>query len=280
MDGGQIVFSHSTPSLTGWPTSTGIYVTKNTRQSLEDYLAAYPETESTSSISVRQSDLDDSSLTPLDGAEISRLDLFDTQTDHAFDNVNDLAWVHSMNWQPSGMENELMKIGDNSLEQLARMPGVQTKLVDFSATFASITDIQPIERFKTLNHIRLDNCPIENVRFDLQMPGITDAIIHDCPITDSDLKQIVAAMPNLAVLQLRGTRITNEGLKELVALKKLCNLDLSNTEVTDEGLRHLKDVPALRWLFLQESKVSEAASAAFAKEQDVDVDWDNERPKK
>lgn len=43
----------------------------------------------------------------------------------------------------------------------------------------------------------------------------------------------------LAVLDLSATKVTDAGLKELIAFKKLTTLDLGFTSVTDTGMKEL-----------------------------------------
>src|SRR5215467_10631016 len=59
-------------------------------------------------------------------------------------------------------------------------------------------------------------------------------------VTDTDLDRL-AAVPNLAVLKLAHTRITDQGMRRLKPLQNIVSLDLTYAEqVTDEGLTALK----------------------------------------
>jgi hypothetical protein len=64
-------------------------------------------------------------------------------------------------------------------------------------------------------------------------------------ITDEGLKEL-AAFRSLTVLNLHGTKVTDAGLKELAGLKKLTMLELPAT--TDEALRKLRELGLLQTL--------------------------------
>jgi Leucine-rich repeat (LRR) protein len=77
-------------------------------------------------------------------------------------------------------------------------------------------------------------------------------------LTDADLKP-VAELTQVQVLKLDGaTKITDDGLKELVGLKKLQDLGLSSTQVTDAGLKQLAELKELQKLSLNSTKVTDA----------------------
>src|SRR5262249_22360996 len=58
-------------------------------------------------------------------------------------------------------------------------------------------------------------------------------------------------------VDLRGTKITDAGLKELKELKSLETLNLLNTMVTDAGLKELKELKSLQTLGLRDTKVTD-----------------------
>jgi hypothetical protein len=59
-------------------------------------------------------------------------------------------------------------------------------------------------------------------------------------ITDNGLKE-VAALKNLEELYIGGNKITDEGLKQLVGLKQLKILNVHNTKVTSDGIMALQE---------------------------------------
>src|SRR4051794_11983292 len=58
-------------------------------------------------------------------------------------------------------------------------------------------------------------------------------------------------------VNLSSSKVTNEGLKELAALRNLTTLDLSNTKITDEGLKELVPLKNLTVLSLYLTKVTD-----------------------
>jgi len=74
---------------------------------------------------------------------------------------------------------------------------------------------------------------------------------------DADLR-LLAALPNVINIDLSNTKITNDGLKHLIGMKKLRVLRLRNTLVTIEGLLHLKNLPQLSTLDMTGTKLKES----------------------
>ena len=55
------------------------------------------------------------------------------------------------------------------------------------------------------------------------------------------------AFPNLRILQLDNTSVTDAGLKSVAGLTRLVDLRLSHTQITDAGLKHIRGTgPALQ----------------------------------
>jgi outer membrane lipoprotein-sorting protein len=76
-------------------------------------------------------------------------------------------------------------------------------------------------------------------------------------LTDVGLKHYLAAVEPPTTLNLRGTRVTDAGLKELAGLKTLKKLDLP-TQVTDAGLKELAGLKSLQLLNLEGTDVTDA----------------------
>jgi Leucine-rich repeat (LRR) protein len=81
-------------------------------------------------------------------------------------------------------------------------------------------------------------------------------------VTDADLENL-SVLPELQALSLHGTKISNEGMTHLTALKNLKDLDLSNTNITDEGLKILAGIPSLEKLHLHATAVSNKGLQEF-----------------
>jgi hypothetical protein len=78
-------------------------------------------------------------------------------------------------------------------------------------------------------------------------PGFDDAVLTR-----------VEELPQLEMLDLSNTAVTDAGLKHLESLARLGYLDLAGTQVSDAGLEHLKGLRELRRLWLSHAKVSDA----------------------
>ncbi len=79
-------------------------------------------------------------------------------------------------------------------------------------------------------------------------------------VDDVTLSEI-AKREGLVMLSVRGTRITDAGLRHLDGLKELSRLNLTDTSITDEGLRHLEAMNSLRKLNLEGTRVTWAGVA-------------------
>ncbi|MGB7159930.1 MAG: c-type cytochrome domain-containing protein, partial [Tepidisphaeraceae bacterium] len=82
-------------------------------------------------------------------------------------------------------------------------------------------------------------------------------------VTDEGLAAL-ASMPNLQRLRLERTGVTDDGMKHLSKLSKLNYLNLYGTPITDAGLKPLEALPALQQVYLWRTKVDADAAKAFA----------------
>jgi Leucine-rich repeat (LRR) protein len=86
---------------------------------------------------------------------------------------------------------------------------------------------------------------------DKNQPGIpvVRVSLRGPKVEDSALKEIVF-FPRFQSLELRRTGVQDAGLKALASLKHLQNLDLSETKITDSDLHHLASLKELQELSL------------------------------
>lgn len=87
--------------------------------------------------------------------------------------------------------------------------------------------------------------------------AVKDQVIHlDCSQSNLDdpLLALLKDLPNLTRLNLSGTAISAEGLKNLPAWAYLEQINLSSTQVGDEAADWLGRLPALRSIFLWNSR--------------------------
>jgi internalin A len=88
------------------------------------------------------------------------------------------------------------------------------------------------------------------------LPQLRVLSLKGSPVTDGGLKQL-RELTSLGELDLNFTRVTDQGLKELKGLTKLQDLYLGSTAVTDAGLKELKGLSALRLLNLFGTRVTD-----------------------
>ncbi len=85
-----------------------------------------------------------------------------------------------------------------------------------------------------------------------------NAYPNESSINGNKLNSRIRHFKALTSLSLWGTKVTDEGLKELKDLGKLTSLDLGNTQVTDVGLKELKELKGLHTLNLSGTQVTDA----------------------
>jgi hypothetical protein len=91
---------------------------------------------------------------------------------------------------------------------------------------------------------------------------IPGAFLGYYSLVDNDtLKRFATQRPDVQIISLRHTNISNDGLVHLATLQKLADLDLAETGIDDAGLVHLAAIKSLRRLNLTAAKVTEAGIA-------------------
>ena len=80
-------------------------------------------------------------------------------------------------------------------------------------------------------------------------------------LSDADLNELVRLLPQIRILLLKSTHITDAQLSTLNGLRELSVLRLSDTTITDAGLEHLTAIKHLRVLDLDNTRVTDAGLA-------------------
>lgn len=93
-------------------------------------------------------------------------------------------------------------------------------------------------------------------------PQIAVLDLGHTQITD-DAGALLAKLPHLTHLHLEGTAVGDAALAHLASLEYLEYLNLYGTGVTDHGLGHLQALPALRAVYLWQTDVTEEAADAL-----------------
>ena len=97
-------------------------------------------------------------------------------------------------------------------------------------------------------------------------PGrpVIEVDLRDSRATDEGLKDL-AGLKRLRTLVLWNTKVSDRGLKELAGLTELETLDLDETKVTDVGLQLLAEMPRLQRLDIRDTKSTVAGVADLRK---------------
>lgn len=101
-------------------------------------------------------------------------------------------------------------------------------------------------------------------------------------ITDDGLAQLVV-FPNLVRLHLENTSIGDNGLEHLQTLTRLTYLNIFDTQVSDVGLEHLKPLEKLDQIYLWKTQVTESVAEKLMADRPnlaVNLGWEYELKKK
>lgn len=91
-------------------------------------------------------------------------------------------------------------------------------------------------------------------------------------ITDKALRDTIRKIPTLRSIELSGTKITDEGVKSLIALKELSGINLSNTAITDNSIPNLCNLPSIHFMCLMDCpNLTGSTFGALAKLPSVDL---------
>lgn len=93
---------------------------------------------------------------------------------------------------------------------------------------------------------------------------VRSVVFTDIPISDAALVRL-QDLPDLEVLSLSGTQVTNSGMSHLTNLERLSYLFMNDTDITDQGLMTLADSVALRYISLDNTDVTAQAVEEFRK---------------
>src|SRR5882724_5587830 len=139
-------------------------------------------------------------------------------------------------------------ITDLGLKHLSTL----AKLTAIDLTQSPITDrgVRSLVALKQLESLTLVRLPItgDGLKELEPLAHLKHLNLRMCEsIEDVDLPS-VARLKSIEVLDLRGTGITDAGVKELSAMRRLQSLALGDTRVTGTSLGDLAELPQLRWL--------------------------------
>ena len=114
------------------------------------------------------------------------------------------------------------------------------------------------ESIKT--YIRIDS--LENLKSAAKFKSLE---LDSTDLIDARLEHLIRELPQLRLLNLACTKVTDAGLVHLEVLTKLQSLNLEYTRVTDVGLEHLKGLTRLQKLYLIGTNVTETGITSLRK---------------
>ncbi|MEX2120536.1 MAG: hypothetical protein WD847_13160 [Pirellulales bacterium] len=149
---------------------------------------------------------------------------------------------------------------------LKRLEGPLTSLpflreFDLSGATLADRDIEFIGGLTALRQLGLIDTDITD-RALTRLAGLRELdvlyVARSINTTDAGAELIAEQFPDLKVLDLSGTQISDEGMKHISKLSSLEVLSLGKTDVSSDGMTHLVDLPRLRLLRLDRTKVDDS----------------------
>jgi len=160
-------------------------------------------------------------------------------------------------WEHIGRRESLSKLvlnGANVTDDALRQVGRLTNLLDVQLDNTPVTD-RGIAHLDGLNHL---------LNLQLNRPDPQGG-----PWISDEAMFTIGGLQGLTQLQLFRTDVSDVGVQELTALKRLRFLNLSGTKVTNEGLKHLANLDSLVSLDLAYCAVDDGCLETLAKFQSL-----------
>ena len=140
-------------------------------------------------------------------------------------------------------------------------PGNPIIHLDLSNTKATDDVLKDVNQFTELRVLRLGKTKItSNGLRHLRLPNLEILFLQDTSITDKGLLAI-RKMPRLKFLFLNGTNISDNVFNDLLRLKRLRVLELSHTAITDSAVHKLTKMRNLTFLAINGTKLTKTAKA-------------------
>ncbi|MBC7819067.1 MAG: protein kinase [Planctomycetaceae bacterium] len=146
------------------------------------------------------------------------------------------------------------RLGDQLIERLdgARLRRLQ--FLEVPITNAGVERLSSIASLSELSDLLIRSARVDDdcLKHIAKFPDLDCASLEGAPITDACFPQF----KNLTLLNLGGTRITDDGLRHLKDYPRLIVLHLSQTSISDAGLKHLTGLTRLQELIIDRTKVT------------------------
>jgi hypothetical protein len=90
------------------------------------------------------------------------------------------------------------------------------------------------------------------------LPDLDYLSLRGTPITDAGLKDNLEGLPSLTQLELGNTRLTSEALACVKRLPKLHSIWIDQTRISDPAMHYIKDLVGMKRVFAQHSAITDA----------------------
>ena len=155
------------------------------------------------------------------------------------------------------------KITDSDLKEIGNLERLTTLyLATTKVTDAQLNEVGRLTRLEYLN-LSLTDVTDAGLKELRSLHALKE--LHICYRREVTSIKDLLDLPNLGVLDLYGTGITDEGLKGIGKMKKLWALSLVSTSITDASIKELSELKSLVGLSLMDTKLTPAGLAALKK---------------
>ncbi|TXT22126.1 MAG: hypothetical protein FD138_3718 [Planctomycetota bacterium] len=146
------------------------------------------------------------------------------------------------------------RLGDQLIERLDGVPLKVLRFLEVPITNAGIERLSSFANLAELKELSLRGARIDDdcVKHFAKFPELDWVSLEGAPITDACFPHF----RNLTLLNLGGTRITDDGLRHLKDYPRLIVLHLPRTSISDAGLKHLTGLTRLQELIIDRTKVT------------------------
>jgi serine/threonine protein kinase len=110
-------------------------------------------------------------------------------------------------------------------------------------TDAGYAELLVLPHFAGAAVLEITNCDLSDAALPAvaARPSLMQLNLNDTKITDAGLKHLIARAPTLGSLRLAGTGLTDAAVPALAALPLLATLDLKDTKLTPDGVKDLAE---------------------------------------
>lgn len=143
---------------------------------------------------------------------------------------------------------------------------VNPKLID-DASLKSLDQLNDLETLLLYSSPSVTDMGVGHLR---NLKKLKHLVIAHSQVSDKGLRMITDWFPELEILNLTSTHVTDRGVPGIIGLTKLSSLALENTSITDAALVDIWKLKNLRVLNLEKSSISDKALKAIVKCQNLE----------